>query len=219
MSRTQRVLFVRLPPLVGFEDHHPRDVTLPIPIAYMATMVQESGRRARVIDVWATGQSMREVLAEIREESPDVVVFEADAPPYPVVLKCAESVRKELPETRLLAFGSVPSFMPGRVVGGDLPFDVAIHGEPEFTTLELLDALGHDKPLADVEGIAVWDAQREAVLKTPPRRESDDLDQLPHPDYDLFDLDRYRKYSFPMPLNRRVRWGHVLATRGWRTNC
>lgn len=215
---TQRILFVRLPSFVGFQTHHPHDVTLPLPIAYMATMAQQSGREARVIDVWARNQPLGEVVEQIRAATPEVVFFEADAPAFPVVQKCAEAVRS-FSDARLVAYGSVPTFMPERVVGEGLPFAVAIHGEPEFSALELLDAFDGRRPLAEVEGIAFWDDELSMLQKTPLRREPDDLDLLPIPNYELFDLDLYRKYSFPMPIHRRVRWGHVLATRGCPYPC
>lgn len=217
-SRAQRVLFVRLPPFIGFKTHHPRDVTLPLTIAYTATMAKQQGRDVHVTDVWSSERTMHDVLAEIRAFGPDVVLFEAHAGPFPVVQRCAEQLR-DLSDARLLAYGSVPTFMPERVVGPDGPFDVAIAGESEFTSIDLLDAFDEGRPLSEVDGIAWWDAESGKVAKTRPRGMPKDLDALPMVDYELFHLPDYCKFSFPMPIHGEVRWGHALATRGCPYPC
>ncbi len=214
----RHVLFVRLPPFLGFKSHHPRDVTLPLTIAHAATMVQHSGRRASILDVWSGRQTMEEVLQRIHAADPDVVFFEADAGPLPAIMRCAEAVR-ERSSAFLAAFGSVPTFLPQRLVGPGLPFDVALSGECEMTAMDLLDALEQGRPLAAVAGLSYWDRDENRLCRSPERALVKDLDEFPLVDYDLFRLDDYCKFSFPMPLHRRVRWGHVLATRGCPYPC
>ena len=186
----KRVLLLRLPPFVGFKSHHPRDVTLPMTIGYIATDAAKSGRDVQVMDLWATPLTMAGLLDRIRAYEPDAIFFEADAPPYPAVLKCAEAVRG-FSDARMFAFGSVPTFVPDRVVGPNLPFDVAIVGESEFTAAELLDTLDANGDLAQVQGIAYWDVKRGQIHRTPGRPLDGDLDCLPVIDYGLFDLSRY----------------------------
>jgi radical SAM superfamily enzyme YgiQ (UPF0313 family) len=216
-----RVQFVRLPPFMGFESHHPRDVTLPFTIAYGATLARREGHDVRVTDVWSTERTMEDVLAEIRTFDPEVIVFEAHAEAFPVVAGCAARVR-EFSRARRVAYGSVPTFLPERVVGPGACFDVAMAGESELTLLDLLavfDAGGAAQAPADVDGIAFWDAEAGKLVRTRPRELPRDLDVLPSVDYELFRLEDYCKYSFPMPIHGRVRWGHVLATRGCPYPC
>ncbi len=218
-SSPGKVAFIRLPPFIGFATHHPHDVTLPLTIAYSATMAKERGWDVTVLDIWSRpSTTMAEVIEKIRSVDPDVIVFEAHAPPFPAILKCAEAVRS-FSDAKMLAFGSVPTFVPHRVVGPGLPFDVAMAGETEETTMALLDAFAQRRQVNDIEGIAIWDAASGRVHRTPERAPLEDLDTLPMIDYGLFDLERYCKYSFPMPLHRNVRWGHVLATRGCPYPC
>ena len=216
--RSARVQFLRLPPFLGYETHHPHDVTLPFTIAYAATMLKRSGREVDVVDVWASGETMAGVLERIRRFAPDAIFFEAHAGPFPVVSACAQAVRGSS-GAKLSCWGSVPTFLPERVVGEGLPFDAAIQGEAELTVVDLVDAFERKRPLHEVDGIAVWDPEACRVERTPPREQPRDLDVLPAPDYGLFDLDAYAKLSFPVPIHRTVRWGHVLATRGCPYPC
>jgi radical SAM superfamily enzyme YgiQ (UPF0313 family) len=211
-------MLVRLPPFLGFKHYHPRDVTLPLTIAYIGTMARQRGWQVDILDVWGCNQTMRDVLRRIRLARPDVILFEMHAPPFPVIMKCAEALR-EFSDAWLLAFGSVPTFMPERVVGPDLPIDVAIAGESEMTAMALLDAHAEGRPIADIAGIAHWDNEHQRMRQTPAAEPLKELDSLPMIDYELLDIDRYHKYSFPMPIHRRVRWGYVLATRGCPYPC
>ena len=214
----ERVLFVRLPPFLGYGNHHPRDITLPLTIAHTATMAKRAGWTIGIFDLWAHQRTMQELLADIRAFSPDAIIFEADAPAYPTVLRCAEFVRG-FSDARLMAYGSVPTFMPERVVGPALPFDAALAGESEITAIEALAAYDVGRSVAEVEGLSYWDDRQIRPVRTRPRPEIEDLDTLPPVDYSLFDLTAYRKLSFPMPLYSRVQWGHILATRGCPYPC
>jgi radical SAM superfamily enzyme YgiQ (UPF0313 family) len=96
---------------------------------------------------------------------------------------------------------------------------VAIPGESEFTAADLLAARKEGRSLTEVPGLVLWDGDRSALYRTPERPQVDDLDELPFIDYGLFDLKLYRKFSFPVPIHKRVQWGHVLATRGCPYPC
>jgi anaerobic magnesium-protoporphyrin IX monomethyl ester cyclase len=212
-----QLCLVRIPPFIGYETHHPHDVTLPFALAWIATIARARGWSVQLIDAWASGERMSDVVTRLRSVSPDVVVFEAHAAPYQAVLHCARAVRDC---TRcLIAFGTVPTFTPQQVVGPELPFDVAIQSEAELTVAALLERIGSGAAYDDVAGIALWHEASRQVVRRPARDLLLDLDALPPLDYRCLDLSRYYKYSFPVPLHRTVRWGHVLTTRGCPYPC
>ena len=160
---------------------------------------------------------MSSVVEKLRSARPDAVVFEAHAAPYQAVLQCAREMRDGA--GRLVAFGTVPTFTPQQVVGPELPFDVAVQGESELSVAEVLDRFASGRPVADVLGTAAWDEAARQVLRAPPRELLVDLDRLPPLEYEGLDLSHYHKYSFPVPIHRTVRWGHVLSTRGCPYPC
>ncbi len=216
-SAARRICLVRIPPFVGYSSHHPHDVTLPFALAWMATLAQRRGWAPQVIDAWASGETLTGVVARIRRAEPEMVVFEAHAAPYQAVVHCARAVRTDA--RLLIAFGTVPTFTPGQVVGPDLPFDAAIQSEAEVCFDALLERIETQAPLAGLAGLALWNETTRRVERGAPRDMLRDLDELPPLAYDLLDLPRYHKYSFPVPIHRRVRWGHVLTTRGCPYPC
>lgn len=67
-------------------------------------------------------------------------------------------------------------------------------GEGEQTLAQLLDRLtgGDDLPLAAIEGLAYRDGTA-GLVRTPRRKDIEDLDELPFPAWDLVDVPRYKE--------------------------
>jgi radical SAM superfamily enzyme YgiQ (UPF0313 family) len=217
--KLERVLFLRLPPFLGYKSHHPRDITIPFTVIYSATLVKETGRHVTAMDLWGKDDTtLEECIESIKAENPDVVLFECSAGATPLILRCAEALREAL-DPVIIGFGSVPTYTPDRIFGADKPFDYGLCAECEETALELLDALEQGTPVADVKGLVYWDAGSGEMVQTDARPLIKDLDSLPIPDYNLVDLDQYHMYSFPVPLFRAVKWGQMLSSRGCPYPC
>lgn len=215
---TRRVVFLRLPPHLGLKAHHPRDVTLPLTIAYTATIIKQSGREAHVVDMWGAPYGLREAVNRIRNAKPDVIFVECTSEAVVSALRLAPYL-KQLGNPLLVGYGPMPTFMPERILGDDTPFDIGVGGECEYVARDLLDAIDAGTPLEDVRGIAFWSKEREAIVRTEPAPLIEPLDDLPIPDYSLFDMDQYYRYSFPIPHFRTSRWGEMLASRGCPYPC
>jgi radical SAM superfamily enzyme YgiQ (UPF0313 family) len=215
----KNILFVRLPPFLGYKNHHPRDITLPFAIAYSATMVQETGRKVTIFDLWAHEEkTLEECVEDIKGVDPDVIFFECTAAATPLILRCAEKV-KEFSQARLVSFGSVPTFNPEKVLGPDHPFEVGLTAECESTVLDVLDAFDNGTPFGDLLGVSYWDGEKNEMARTKERPLRRDLDEMPLIDYDLLDMDAYYMYSYPMPVFKKVKWGQMLASRGCPYPC
>ena len=186
--------------------------------AYTATLAKKAGWHVAVVDAWALGLTLEECLDGIAGHSPDTVFFVTNAPELPVVLELARRVKQRC-AARVVSLGSVPTFIPERIIGPGLPVDVGIVGETDLTAVALLDAFDAGAPLEQVEGIVHWDEAKEALNRTEPRPLIDDLDSLPPLDYSLFDLRHYYMYSVPVAVWGGTRWGYVLTSRGCPFAC
>lgn len=69
------------------------------------------------------------------------------------------------------------------------PIDAIVRGEGEITAVELVDALLNGKPLADIHGISFL--KDGAIVNTVNRRQIDNMDEIPFPDYRLVEMERY----------------------------
>ncbi len=205
-----RALFLRIPPFFGYVRHHPHDVTLPFTIGSTATMLQDLGIRVKVMDVWANGWSMEKTLKGVARFDPHIIFFDAATGVFPAI----DEINKNLSAITVI-FGSVPTNFPEAVSR----IDFGLVGECEETAVELVAALNEGRHLKEIPGLIYWDEKTARLVKTKERPFIKNLDSLPIIDYALFDLKRYRKFSFPVPTFSPVRWGHVLTTRGCPYDC
>lgn len=214
----KRVLFLRLPPYFGYTRHHPHDVTLPFSTAYAASAIKETGREVMVVDVWANNWELEQVLRHISNFQPEVIFFDSHTSVVPVLQEVNHAIKKQFP-VKTVIFGAVSTFFPEVIFNGSSLFDVGIVGECEDTVVELLDALDKNRSLEDVAGLVYWQTDNSQIITTAERPLCKNLDNLPFIDYTFFNLKHYRKYSFPIPLYKPVKWGHILSTRGCPYTC
>lgn len=100
--------------------------------------------------------------------------------------------------------------------------DYGVRNEGELTIVELVDAIIHQKDKSLVKGI-IYSHNGKTIL-TPPRDSIDELDDLPFPDYDGFDVKHYldiqlpndNYYMYPFDKPRAL---PVITTRSCPYSC
>jgi anaerobic magnesium-protoporphyrin IX monomethyl ester cyclase len=92
--------------------------------------------------------------------------------------------------------------------------DIIVLHEGEDTIVELTKALKLGHPLQNVRGIAYRENGR--IRKTPLRDFVEDLDNLPPPARELFEVDKYDLY---LPIYDRPKAMHLLTSRGCPYPC
>lgn len=90
--------------------------------------------------------------------------------------------------------------------------DVVGIGEGEITFVELLEALGGGRKLESVDGIAYINEEGE-YIRTKPRKLIENVDKIPWPAYDLFDMTYYTLLRLPN-IRGNERSVPVLSGRG-----
>jgi len=73
--------------------------------------------------------------------------------------------------------------------------DIVVMGEGEETTVELFDALANKKTLAGIKGIAYQDGDKCQINERRPIIQ--DIDSIPMPAFDLFEIENYRLLRMP----------------------
>ncbi|MFH1508531.1 MAG: radical SAM protein, partial [Candidatus Omnitrophota bacterium] len=92
--------------------------------------------------------------------------------------------------------------------------DVVVHGEGEFTMLELVRAVIENRDLTQIKGISF--KQDGCIVNTPPREILIELEQLPYPAWHLLPV---KKYGFLPFLNVRKPGLSILGSRGCPYRC
>jgi anaerobic magnesium-protoporphyrin IX monomethyl ester cyclase len=94
--------------------------------------------------------------------------------------------------------------------------DVIVIGEGERTALEIFEALENKRTMASVNGIAYRENGR--CVHTAPRELIKNIDEIPFPAWDLFQMDHYTMLRMPH-INNSERCIPVLSGRGCTFKC
>lgn len=134
---------------------------------------------------------------------------------YP--LFCA--IRKVAPQVKIIAGGGMITADAVNAMRAFGPMvDVAVIGEGEITVPELVDALAKGRDLSAIQGLIYPDGNGGFVI-TERRRDIDDLDSLPLPDYLSFDYDKYLQTNGEHEGDTKFSPVAIIGGRSCKYNC
>lgn len=152
------------------------------------------------------------ILNDIKKHRPSVVCFSVNTYTFDSSLKIARVIRKYYPEMILLFGGVHPTILPDECLREPL-VDIICLGEGEYSIPEALSSIEHGKMPYNVDGIWFKDG-RERIVRNPLRPFVPDLDKLPFPDWDIWDMDLYLSSGGLMRNSLKV-----LSSRGCYHEC
>jgi len=161
----------------------------PMGLLSIASLLHKKGFQVKIIDACVNPDYLEE-LAQAIDNDPVFVGISAMTAQLHNALQIAEFVRQRRPEIPLVWGGIHPTLFPEQTCQ-DALVDVVVRGQGEYTALELAEAFSVSKDggsLSNIRGIAFQ--RGDEVILTPPRPYSD-LNELPFPNYDLLDVERY----------------------------
>ena len=165
-------------------------------LAYLATVAEQRGDRVRIHDgdVEEPSQDVPALEAVVREFAPQVVGITANTTQITAAWRDAELV-KSLSDAPVILGGPHLTSLPEE--SAEKPFiDAVVRGEGEATWLELLSILDagdwNAGSVSSVRGIT-YQAEGGEVISVPdrPSLPVEELNEMPHPAWHLFKLDRY----------------------------
>lgn len=137
---------------------------------------------------------------EIKTFQPDVVGLGVLSLAYYQMIEMSNIVRKVNKNIIVVVGGAHPTLLPEECLDY---CDIAVRGEGEITIKEILS----QKPLETIDGISY---KVNGMVKHNKNRERiSDLDSLPFPAHQLFELDKYAQYPS----------GAICGSRGCTFNC
>jgi len=202
----ERILFIRA---TYFREKypHPRNVKPPITIGYMLSLAEAAGHHCKLIDCRADPSSAAGIVGTAASYKPSLVVIEFATYEYQSTMEMSRALRKSLPSVRLIAMGSHVSSTPESVINSKSCFDFALLGECERDFAKVLKRLEEGRDLAGIDCL-YSEEKRDASIAV-----IENLDGLPWPSHGHFPPELYHNL-YPLRLNKKVRWGFVLTTRG-----
>jgi len=187
------------------------DFDLPLNVAYAAAYLEKYGHTATVADLQFPEIRPDHFLAKTDFHPFDIIGISAILSSYRLAYNLVTGLRQEGYTGTIFIFGPLGLYLKGRILDDCPGVDVVVWGEEEPTILDLVE---NDARRNHVKGISY--REDGSAKETLPRGYMDDLDSLPFPARDKFDVDRY----FPSPGKYyRLPQISMLSSRGCDYRC
>ncbi len=117
--------------------------------------------------------------------------------------RVAQEVKKAKPTTIVVIGGPHVTFIDDEILLNETNIDIIVRGEGEQTIIEIAQKVTNNETLYNITGTTVRKDNR--IIRNPDRDLIENLDELPFPSLDHFQLDRYRIFGrrmFPVITSR-----------------
>jgi anaerobic magnesium-protoporphyrin IX monomethyl ester cyclase len=202
--------------LIMHECNTPYNV-FPYGLGYLAAIARDAGHDVTIFDQATSHQSEDELYSFIKaEKSFDCIGLGFKAAYFHIALRLAKAIKSASRNTPLILGGSCPSASPAYILK-KLNADYVLVGEAEISFLKFLEMLESKISLKDVPGL-YW-RENDEINMTTKGNAPHNLDEIPFPAWDLFDM---KSYTFPgrVPgVNNLVRALGMITTRGCPYSC
>ncbi len=154
-------------------------------LASVASFLLSLGYEVKIVDPII--DVPEEILKKIKKFKPDFIGISSYTNEIFNAAETAYLAKKAVPGVKVVLGGAHASALPQRTLEEFPVFDYLVIGEGEMTTKELVEG----KPLSKIKGLAFFDETGKFVLNQP-RPLIENLDSLPFPAWELYDIDQYR---------------------------
>ncbi|MBU4346030.1 MAG: B12-binding domain-containing radical SAM protein, partial [Candidatus Omnitrophica bacterium] len=191
----------------------------PLGIGYIASYLRKYGKDKYDIKI-VDGNCCRDILKEVYKINPEIIGFTALSPQIKEAVDLSWQIRKWKKTIFQVVGGIHVSAMPEETLSKGA-FDIEILREGEETFCELVDLFSRNKLSKDalerIKGVCFKD--NGVFYCTPRREEIADLDMIPPPARDLFDMKHYLSYHLAIRGLTGSRITTVMGSRGCPFNC
>lgn len=214
MLKIKNILLIR-PNSTG--DKKDTYITFPLGIGYIAAVLQKEQYNVSVIDLTIEDVNYEELKNRIKALCPDIIGISALSYSYAQVKKLAAYLKSFL-SCKIILGGHLADHSCEMVLN-KTAVDICVIGEGEETIVDLLKNINK---LDAVDGIAY--KKYGEVITTYPRVPIMDLDTIPFPAYELFDIEQYIKLDDVYLSKKHIKKGvhkkmSMEAGRGCPFNC
>jgi len=187
----------------------------PLGLGYIAAVLKKK-HKIRVFDINLLRLSKTGVVSNLKELLPqaDIVLTGDLSNAYRYIKWLNNSVKSIKPGINIVVGNAIATYSPELVLK-NLNADVVVIGEGEKTIEELLDFIEKGKDLRKVNGIGYKRGKK--IVLTAPRERIQNLDSVPFPAWELFDIGKYIKY--PLGLSGHRKSMNMTASRGCPFRC
>lgn len=191
----------------------------PLGLGYIAEVLLESGHYVTVLDINTYKWNKDEVQARIASSDFDIAGITALITQYPYVKWLTKAIKRLNASARIIVGGGLASSIPQMLLD-QTDADIAVIGEGESTSKEVIKPIEANEPLKDVAGIQFKENNR--IYQTAPRDLIGNLDKIPFPARNLFPMERYLQssvFSLRAAFDSSARTTNLITSRGCPYGC
>jgi radical SAM superfamily enzyme YgiQ (UPF0313 family) len=186
----------------------------PLGVAYIAAVLEKNGFKVSVCDQFADRLDDRALLDIISSQKPDLIGFSALTPVIGDIKRLVSGIRKADKKVKVVLGNIHATCFPGEVLEQAIA-DIVVRGEGENTMLELCQRLDSAKGLEGIAGVSFKADGK--IVHNPDREVIPDLDSLPFPAWEKFNLDNYTEV--PLVAIKNSRAFPIITSRGCNYRC
>lgn len=160
--------------------------TFPLGLAYISSVLKKAGHDVCCLNLNHRENPVEALVQVLHTFSPDVVGTGGLSPHFNMLRDILALVKAIKPDARTMLGGGALTSDPELVLR-NTPTDAGVIGEGEVTVVELMNAWATGTDLHTVDGIIFKTS--DGTVRTRARDAITDLDALPWPDYDGFEIE------------------------------
>lgn len=178
-------------------------------LATLASNLLKFDHDARVLDLSVSTSPMKDLVKELKNFSPDYVGVTFSTPLFYQMVEIVEKVKSYDKSIITIGGGPHSSSLPKETLK-DSKIDMTVVGEGEETLLEIVSG----KSIQSIRGLCF--KKNKKILLNPRRELIKNLDDLPLPAWDLFDIKKYKTSGL---TSRKSPVGPIETSRGCPFGC
>jgi radical SAM superfamily enzyme YgiQ (UPF0313 family) len=175
-------------------------------IGYLSAYIKEKGHETELMD-FTWGGRISDCIKKIKQTKPDIIGFSLRSGELSFCLELVDAIKNDF-DIPVIFGGVHPTVDPeGTITQKNV--DMICIGEGELALVELLDKMEAGEEIYSTPNF--WFKLDGKIIKNPVHPLIQDLDELPHPDRELFNFNKYLKSN-----SNNV---DILVGRGCPFNC
>ena len=159
---------------------------MPLGLATIGAVLRNEGHEVSAIDTSVSYKTEKELAAEVKFRNPEVIGISVITQLIDAAHDKVRICREACPNAKIIVGGPHLTHYPLDAFKHFPGIDYAVYGEGEYTMKELVGAIEKKNDIKTVKGV-IYQENGE-VKQTPMRPEIQDLDELPFPQRDLFEV-------------------------------
>lgn len=189
----------------------------PLGLAYLSAMLKNEKIDHDILDLRLYENWNDILISKLKENNYTIAGMASTVFDHPSAKKLASIIKENSPNTKIIVGGANPTLVKEKILEEDNNFDYVLVGEGELTFSELCISLRDNKRLNEIKGLIFRDNNK--IVINEPRIFNNNLDELPYPDYEKFDLKKYHGDTSIRGIFGRKTFFAISTSRGCPYSC